>query len=129
MHPRRRSPAISRRPIDIDEGLRLFTNLVGSDPKLIKSGDPVELDFEELPDGDLLPVFVCLTNKPTLKNALSRLLAQNSSGDLFNRQLIQGLEPDRKAYQRSNREIPKGEACQLKKVIYTNYPCQRNPSL
>ena len=58
MHPRHedRMPLVVAQ-IDIDEGLRLFTNLVGSDPKLIKSGDPVELDFEELPDGDLLPVF------------------------------------------------------------------------
>ena len=58
MHPRHenRLPLVVAQ-IDIDEGLRLFTNLVGSDPQLIKSGDPVELDFEELPDGDLLPVF------------------------------------------------------------------------
>ena len=58
MHPRHedRLPLVVAQ-IDIDEGLRLFTNLVGSDPKLIKSGDPVELNFEELPDGDLLPVF------------------------------------------------------------------------
>ena len=58
MHPRHedRLPLVVAQ-IDIDEGLRLFTNLIGSDPQLIKSGDPVELDFEELPDGDLLPVF------------------------------------------------------------------------
>ena len=57
-HPRHegRLPIVVAQ-VDIEEGLRLFTNLIGTKPEEVRAGDPVELDFETLPDGGLLPVF------------------------------------------------------------------------
>ncbi len=57
-HPRHegRLPIVVAQ-VDIDEGLRLFTNIVGTPPDQIKVGDSVTLDFEHLPDDGLLPVF------------------------------------------------------------------------
>jgi hypothetical protein len=57
-HPRHegRLPIIVAQ-VDIDEGLRLFTNLIGTQPEDVRVGDSVEIDFEALPDGGLLPVF------------------------------------------------------------------------
>jgi len=57
-HPRHegRLPIVVAQ-VDIEEGLRLFTNLIGTKPEEIRTGDPVEIDFEALPDGGLLPVF------------------------------------------------------------------------
>ena len=43
--------------IDIDEGLRLNTNVVDIDPSELKAGDRVEVTFEEFPDGGVIPVF------------------------------------------------------------------------
>ena len=60
-HPRHegRLPIVVAQ-VDIEEGLRLFTNLIGTKPEEVRAGDPVELDFEALPDGGMLPVF-CIT--------------------------------------------------------------------
>jgi len=57
-HPRHedRLPLILAQ-IDIDEGLRLNTNVVGIDPKELKVGDAVEVDFETFADGGAVPVF------------------------------------------------------------------------
>ena len=43
--------------IDIDEGLRLNTNVVDTDPAELKVGTRVEVAFEEFPDGGVVPVF------------------------------------------------------------------------
>jgi hypothetical protein len=43
--------------IDIDEGLRLNTNVVDIDPAELKVGARVEVAFEEFPDGGVIPVF------------------------------------------------------------------------
>jgi uncharacterized OB-fold protein len=42
--------------VDLDEGVRLVTNLEGIDPADVRNGMPVELNFTEL-DGLLLPQF------------------------------------------------------------------------
>jgi uncharacterized OB-fold protein len=57
-HPRHegRLPIVIAQ-IDIEEGLRLYSNLIGVSPTSVKVGDPVELAFETLPDGAKLPVF------------------------------------------------------------------------
>ena len=57
-HPRHedRLPLILAQ-VDIDEGLRLNTNVVGIDPEALKVGATVEVDFETFPDGGALPVF------------------------------------------------------------------------
>ena len=43
--------------IDIEEGLRLNTNVVDVDPAELKVGDAVEVAFETFPDGGVIPVF------------------------------------------------------------------------
>ena len=43
--------------VDIDEGLRLNTNVVDIDPNELKVGARVEVAFEEFPDGGVIPVF------------------------------------------------------------------------
>ena len=57
-HPRHaeRLPLILAQ-IDIDEGLRLNTNVVGINPTELKTGASVIIDFEEFADGGVLPVF------------------------------------------------------------------------
>jgi uncharacterized OB-fold protein len=42
--------------VDLDEGVRLVTNLEGIDPADVRNGMPVELNFTEL-DGLMLPQF------------------------------------------------------------------------
>lgn len=57
-HPRHkdRLPLILAQ-VDIDEGLRLHTNLVDVDPTAVKAGMRVQLAFEKFADGGVLPVF------------------------------------------------------------------------
>ena len=57
-HPRHqdRLPLVLAQ-VDIDEGLRLMTNLVDVDPADVKVGMPVVAAFETFPDGGVLPVF------------------------------------------------------------------------
>jgi len=57
-HPRHenRLPLILAE-VDIDEGLRLMTNLVGADLERAQVGVRVEVAFETFDDGGVLPVF------------------------------------------------------------------------
>ncbi len=57
-HPRHqdRLPIILAQ-VDIPEGLRLMTNLVGDNSDQIRVGDAVQVTFETFPDGGVLPVF------------------------------------------------------------------------
>jgi uncharacterized OB-fold protein len=43
--------------VDLDEGVRMMTNIVGCEPKDVKVGMPVEVQWEPLSDGRHLPVF------------------------------------------------------------------------
>lgn len=44
--------------VDLDEGIRMTTNIVGSDPATIRCDERVAVDWSEaLPDGRRLPVF------------------------------------------------------------------------
>ncbi len=43
--------------VDLEEGVRIATNLVGCDPAEAKAGMPVEVTFERFPDGAVIPVF------------------------------------------------------------------------
>jgi len=43
--------------VDLDEGIRMVTNVVDVDPAGLKVGDAVELTFETFADGGVLPVF------------------------------------------------------------------------
>ena len=43
--------------VDIEEGIRLNTNVVDIDPAELKTGAAVEVAFETFPDGGVLPVF------------------------------------------------------------------------
>lgn len=43
--------------VDLDDGVRLLTNLVGPDRESIEPGTPVVLDWEPIGDGYHLPVF------------------------------------------------------------------------
>jgi uncharacterized OB-fold protein len=43
--------------IDLDEGVRVMSNVVGCDPEAVRIGDEVELDWEPLSDGRHLMVF------------------------------------------------------------------------
>lgn len=57
-HPRHkdRLPLVLAQ-VDIDEGLRLMTNLVDVSPEAVRVGDKVEVGFETFPDGGVIPVF------------------------------------------------------------------------
>ncbi len=57
-HPRHRDrlPLILAQ-IDIEEGARLNSNVVGVEPENLKVGDAVEVTFEQFDDGGVLPVF------------------------------------------------------------------------
>jgi uncharacterized protein len=44
--------------VDLEEGARILTNVVGCDPADVKVGMAVRLDWEELSDGRALAVFV-----------------------------------------------------------------------
>ena len=43
--------------VDLPEGVRLLTNVVGGDPGNVAVGDEVSLDWEPLSDGRHLPLF------------------------------------------------------------------------
>jgi uncharacterized OB-fold protein len=43
--------------VDLDEGVRMATNLVGCEPADAKAGMPVTVAFERFPDGSAIPVF------------------------------------------------------------------------
>lgn len=43
--------------IDLDEGVRINSNLVDVEPEAIEAGMPVEVTFETFPDGGAVPVF------------------------------------------------------------------------
>ncbi|MGH9301194.1 MAG: Zn-ribbon domain-containing OB-fold protein [Acidimicrobiales bacterium] len=43
--------------VDLDEGVRVMTNVVGCDPEMIQVGMRVELAWEPLEDGRYLPLF------------------------------------------------------------------------
>lgn len=43
--------------VELDEGVRLLTNLVGAPPESFAVDDPVQVVWEELPDGRNLPQF------------------------------------------------------------------------
>ncbi|MEM7099067.1 MAG: OB-fold domain-containing protein [Pseudomonadota bacterium] len=57
-HPRHtnRLPIVLAQ-VDIAEGARLNTNIVGTDPNHIKAGDKVRVTFEQFDDGGVIPVF------------------------------------------------------------------------
>jgi uncharacterized OB-fold protein len=44
--------------VELDEGVRILSNLVGTDPSDISIGLPVEVRFEPTSDGMAVPVFV-----------------------------------------------------------------------
>ncbi len=43
--------------VDIPEGVRVMTNIVGADPATVRTGDAVRVVFENLPGGMAIPVF------------------------------------------------------------------------
>ncbi|MEJ8851185.1 Zn-ribbon domain-containing OB-fold protein [Variovorax rhizosphaerae] len=43
--------------IDLDEGPRMVTNIVGEDALSVRIGDPVSVEFEERGEGAMLPQF------------------------------------------------------------------------
>ncbi len=43
--------------VDLDEGARMMTNVVGCDPLSVTIGMPVSVTWEALPDGRNLPLF------------------------------------------------------------------------
>ena len=43
--------------VDLDEGVRMLTNIVGAEPGAVAVGDRVEVAWEPLADGRHLPVF------------------------------------------------------------------------
>ena len=43
--------------VDVDEGWRMLTNIVGCDPSDVTVGMPVAVTWEPLPDGRHLPLF------------------------------------------------------------------------
>lgn len=43
--------------VDLDEGARMMTNIVGCDPLSVTIGMPVAVTWEPLPDGRNLPLF------------------------------------------------------------------------
>lgn len=43
--------------VDLDDGIRLMTNVVGCEPDTVVVGQAVELTWEALPDGRNLPLF------------------------------------------------------------------------
>jgi uncharacterized OB-fold protein len=47
--------------VDLDEGARMMTNIVGCDPDSVTIGMPVTVSWERLPDGRNLPLFKAVT--------------------------------------------------------------------
>jgi uncharacterized OB-fold protein len=44
--------------VELDEGVRILSNLVGTDPGSVSIGLPVEVRFEPTADGKAVPIFV-----------------------------------------------------------------------
>jgi uncharacterized OB-fold protein len=55
-HPAFEYPVVAAL-VDLDEGVRLVTNVVGVDPHEVAIGMPVEVAFEPTADGFAVPVF------------------------------------------------------------------------
>ena len=57
-HPRHqdRLPLVLAQ-VDIEQGLRLMTNIIDIDPAQVRVGQAVEVAFETFEDGGILPVF------------------------------------------------------------------------
>lgn len=61
-------PALSDRipyvvaSIDLDEGVRMLTNIPMCDRKLIKCGAPVEVEYVDSGTGFVLPLFHCISD-------------------------------------------------------------------
>lgn len=43
--------------VELEEGARMMTNIVGCEPDTVRVGMPVQVSWEELSDGRALPVF------------------------------------------------------------------------
>lgn len=43
--------------IDLEEGVRMMSSVVGTDPDAVRVGDPVQISWEPLADGRNLPMF------------------------------------------------------------------------
>ncbi len=43
--------------VDLEEGIRMRTNIIDVDPAELRVGDAVQVTFETFPDGGVLPVF------------------------------------------------------------------------
>jgi hypothetical protein len=57
-HPRHRERLpVLLATIDLEEGVRMSSNLVGVDPERVRAGMPVVVDFEPVPGGGAIPVF------------------------------------------------------------------------
>ena len=56
-HARHEGRLITLAQVDIEEGLRIITNIVDIEPGGVKVGDAVEVTFETAPEGTAIPVF------------------------------------------------------------------------
>ena len=52
-----RTRAVRRRAVDLDEGVRMMSNIVGTEPDAVEIGLPVQVTWEPLSDGRHLPLF------------------------------------------------------------------------
>ncbi|MDQ6698273.1 MAG: OB-fold domain-containing protein [Actinomycetota bacterium] len=65
--PKPANPSMSGREpyavalVDLDEGVRLMSNIVGVDPQAVRVGTPVRVRWEPLSDGRHLPQFEPIT--------------------------------------------------------------------
>jgi uncharacterized OB-fold protein len=50
--------------VDLDEGIRVVSNLVGVEPRDVRIGMPVKVTFEETADGMAVPVFESAESSP-----------------------------------------------------------------
>ncbi len=50
--------------VELDEGVRLLTNIVGCDPDKVSVDDAVSVVWEPLPDGRQLPLFELMEGEP-----------------------------------------------------------------
>jgi uncharacterized OB-fold protein len=49
--------------VDLNEGYRMMSNLVGPDALDVRCGDRVQVDFQALPSGQVLPVFTRVSER------------------------------------------------------------------
>ena len=56
-HPRHEGRLVVLAQVDIEEGLRVITNIVDVEPGEVRAGDAVEVCFETAPEGTAIPVF------------------------------------------------------------------------